>query len=198
MINKLGMAILAAAALAGCSGGTRVASSGGNITPVSPESRRMLPAGTEIEVKTNETLSGDKNHVGDKFSVTVREALVAANGQTVVPEGTMIYGHITGLRPAEKSGDDALIQLAFDRIVLDGRSRDFAAKVLEIKGPPGTSTGAAALSAMVTGGDLTGTAHDGTVSEAAGTVIAMGKDREPELPEGTRMTIRPNQSIRLR
>jgi hypothetical protein len=192
------MAILAAAALAGCSSGTRVASSGGNIVSVGPESRRMLPAGSEINVKTNETLNGAKNHVGDKFSVTVREPLVAANGQTVVPEGTMIYGHITGLRPAEKSGDDALIQLAFDRIVLDGRSRDFAAKVLEIKGPPGSESTGAAFVGMVTGGDLTGTAaHDGTVSEAAGTVIAMGKDREPELPQGTRMTIRPNQSIRL-
>ena len=134
--------------------------------------------------------------------------LVAQNGQVAVPEGAMVYGHITGLKDAPHAGDPSVIKVDFDRIVVNGRSRSFNASVTKVE-PPSLSNetlkkagiGAAAgavLGAIVTGGEFGGIATGGAIGAAAGTVISLGTDREPELPEGTRMTLRTQQAVTLR
>ena len=207
MLYKTGILVVVAAALGACAT-TKVQSAGGTLADITPANARLLPAGSELRVRTNAKLSGKNNHVGDEFTATVTDNLVAQNGTIAVPEGAMIYGHITGLQEAPHAGDPSVIKVDFDRLIVDGRSRSFNASVTKVE-PPSLSNetlkkagiGAAAgavLGAIVTGGEFRGIAAGGALGAAAGTVISLGMDREPELPEGTRMTLRTQQTVTLR
>ncbi|HEY9228716.1 MAG TPA: hypothetical protein VIP11_18840 [Gemmatimonadaceae bacterium] len=207
MIRNTAILLAVASTLSACAR-TKVSSAAGEVGAVTPATARSLPVGAELEVKTNSKLSGKHNKVGDQFSVTVRDNLMAQNGQVAVPEGSMVYGHITALKEAPKAGDPSLIRVDFDRIVVNGRSRPFNAMVTKVSAPATSSEtlkkagiGAAAgavLGAIVSGGDFGGIAAGGAIGAAAGTVISLGTDREPELPEGTKMTLRSTQAVTLR
>jgi hypothetical protein len=200
--------VLTVASVVGACARTHVASAGGDIAPAVPATGRLLPIGTDIEVKTDSKLSSKHNRVGDKFAMTVRDKVVAQNGEVAVPEGAMIYGHITAFKDAPHAGDPSLIKMDFDRIVVNGRSHPFHATVVKVSTPSASNEtlkkagiGAAAgavLGAIVTGGDFGGIATGGAIGAAAGTVVSLGTDREPELPEGTKMTLRARQAVSLR
>jgi len=206
MLQKTATLVLVAASLAACAK-TKVQSAPGTVVAVTPSNARTLPAGAELSVRTNEKLNG-KDHVGEEFSATVTDNLVATNGQVVVPEGAKVYGHITGYREAPHAGDPSVIKLNFDRLVFDGRSRPFDASVTKVESPSvsnqtlkSAGIGAAAgavLGAIITGGEFGGIATGGALGAAAGTVISLGMNREPELPEGTRMTLRSTRTVALR
>jgi hypothetical protein len=207
VFHKSAMLVLAAASLAACAK-TKVQSAPGTLAAVTPATSRMLPVGSELMVRTNSKLSQKNSHVGEEFSATVRENLVAQNGQIAVPEGAMVYGHITGFREAPHAGDPSVIKLDFDRLVVNGRSRPFDASVTKVETPAvsnetlkkagiGAAAGAV-LGAIVTGGEFGGIATGGALGAAAGTVISLGTDREAELPEGTRMTLRTTHQVTLR
>jgi len=206
MFHKSATLVLAAATLAACTK-TKVQSAPGTLAVVTPATARMLPAGSELRVRTNSKLNA-RDHVGDEFSVTVTDNLIAQNGQVAVPEGARIYGHVTGYRSAPNIGDPSVIKLDFDRLTFDGRSRSYDASVTRVETPAvsnrtlkAAGIGAAAgavLGAIVTGGEFGGIATGGALGAAAGTVISLGTDREPELPEGTRMTLRTSRNVSLR
>jgi len=207
MIRKTAVLLTVASVVAACAR-THVSSAGGDIAAVTPATGRMLPVGSELEVRTNSKLSGKHNNVGDQFAMTVRDKLVAKNGEIAVPEGATIYGHITALKEAPHAGDPSLIKLDFDRIVVNGRSHPFNAHVVKVSTPSASNEtlkkagiGAAAgavLGAVVSGGDFGGIAAGGAIGAAAGTAISLGTDREPELPEGTKLTLRSTQAVTLR
>ena len=67
MFQKPAILVLAAAALAACAS-TKVQSAGGTLASVTPATARVLPAGSELSVRTNAKLSGKHNHIGDEFS----------------------------------------------------------------------------------------------------------------------------------
>lgn len=207
MFQKLAFPLAVAALLGGCAR-TKVSSAGGDVGTAIPATAASLPVGTELSVRTNSKISGKHNNVGDRFAVTVRDNVVARNGQIAVPEGAIIYGHITALKDAPHAGDPSLIRVDFDRITMHGRSHPFNATVTKVSSPPASSEtlkkagiGAAAgavLGAIVTGGEFGGIALGGALGAAAGTVISLGMDRDPELPEGTAMTLRATQMVKLR
>jgi hypothetical protein len=207
MIRKLTLIATAVAAIGGCAR-TSVQSASGELGSAVPPNARRLTVGTMIDVKTNSKLSSKHNKVGDTFSATVSDAVMAQNGQTVVPEGSMVYGHITGLQNAPKTGDASVIRVDFDRIAIKGRSYPFNASVAETRAPStsnetlkkagiGAVVGSA-LGAIVSGGDLDKLLLGGALGAATGTVISLGTDREPELPSGTRLRLRTSQNIALR
>jgi hypothetical protein len=206
MFHKSATLVLVAATLAGCAK-TKVQSAPGTLAEVTPATARMLPAGSELRVRTNSKL-GEGDHIGEEFSATVTDNLVALNGQVAVPEGAKVYGHITGMRSAPNAGDPSVIKLDFDRLAFDGRSHSYDASVTRVETPAVSSRtlkaagiGAAAgavLGAIITGGEFGGIATGGALGAAAGTVISLGTEREPVLPEGTRMTLRTSRNVSLR
>jgi hypothetical protein len=207
MLQKPALLVVVAAALGACAR-TSVQSASGTLYPVSPVTARMLPAGSELRVRTNNKISGKDNHIGDGFTATVTDNLIADNGEIAVPEGAVISGHITALRDAPHAGDPSVIKVAFDRIETNGRSRAFDASVTNVEAPSvsnetlkkagiGAAAGAV-LGAIITGGEFGGIATGGAIGAAAGTVISLGMDREPVLPEGTRMTLRTSRDVMLR
>ena len=135
MIRKL--ALLATALVtAGACAGTSVQSTGGDIATTTPVTARRITAGTMIDVKTTTKIGSKQNNIGDTFVATVSDAVVAQNGQTVIPEGATVYGHITGLQNAPKTGDASVIRVDFDQIAINGQTYPLEAKVtLKVKSP---------------------------------------------------------------
>jgi hypothetical protein len=56
--------------------------------------RVMMPSGSPVVIRTNETLSARRNNVGDRFNGVLNQPLVSAGGDTVVPRGTEISGQV--------------------------------------------------------------------------------------------------------
>jgi hypothetical protein len=174
-----------------------------------PPDASFIPAGTVLNVELNTELK-TTSRVGDTFTVTVTEPLIATNAQVVVPEGAVITGMVTGVG-AVRGEEPAAIRLNFLRINIRGISHPLTAEIASTHVPMqehaghdaarAAATGAAA--GAVLGAILTGELRDALIGAAlgagAGTIISLGTgDVEAVLPEGTRMTIRTFDRISLR
>ncbi|HEX7048662.1 MAG TPA: hypothetical protein VF188_00500 [Longimicrobiales bacterium] len=174
-----------------------------------PPTAAAVPAGTLIRVQLNQTLSTRSSRVGQPFTATVVEPLVARNGQTVIPRGSRVRGVVTGLDRSERLGEQAAIRLDLQRIEIRGRSYPLSAEIVdadvERRGPRELGEHAAiggvagaALGAII-GGDLADVLIGGALGAGAGTIISLGLgDVDAELPAGTAMTLRTTRTISLR
>jgi hypothetical protein len=175
-----------------------------------PPDASYIPAGTVLNVQLSNELSTTTARVGDTFTVTVTEPLIATNGQVVVPEGAVITGMVTGVG-AVRDEEPAAIRINFLRINIGGISHPLTAEITSTHVPMQEDAGhdaarAAATGAVagaVLGAILTGELRDALIGAAlgagAGTIISLGTgDVEAVLPEGTRMTIRTFERISLR
>ncbi|CAN5766613.1 hypothetical protein BH23GEM9_BH23GEM9_21760 [soil metagenome] len=176
-----------------------------------PADASAIPAGTHLDVQLQNELSTSTTRVGDVFTVTVREPLVATNGQIVVPQGAVITGMVTGV--GERSGaSPAALRLNFVRIAVDGVTHPLTAEIVGTHVPMeehrdhavtrdaavGAVTGAV-LGAVI-GGDLRNILIGAALGAGAGTIISlgMGGDTEAVLPAGTHMTLRTADRVLLR
>jgi hypothetical protein len=172
-----------------------------------PPNANSIPAGTVLNVRLTQELNTAQTRMGDTFTATVEEPLVAANGQTVIPQGSVITGMVTGVGATEEG--QAAIRVNFLRIALDGISHPLSARVLDTAPPGGTLapeareivTGAAVGAALgaVIGGDLRTALIGGILGAGAGTIVSLGTgDVEPVLPEGTLLRIQTRDLVDLR
>jgi hypothetical protein len=213
MHTRISALLMAGLVLVGCSRATRVESTGDVAVNSSPVNSRILPSGSVVQARLDREIGTKVSRVGDEFSATVENDIVAQNGATVVPAGAKIYGKVTGLQSSSNAGETAAIKIDFDRLVMRGQSYPFSAKVtatnLETRGGDSrketiekAGIGAAAgavLGGVLSGGDLQKILIGGALGAAAGTAISLGTGNvEAVLPAGTMMQLQTTQSIALR
>jgi hypothetical protein len=212
MHSKTAAAMIAGLVLIGCARQTRLESGGDVELNTLPADARYLPSGTTLSVRLDRELGTKVSRVGDAFTATVENDVVATNGVTVVPRGATVTGKVTGLDNSDHAGEAAAIRIDFERLHLRGQSYPFYARVtatnLQTRGGDsrsetlqkagiGAVTGAV-LGAVLSGGDLDRILLGGAIGAAAGTVISLGAgDVEGVLPAGTRMTLRTTQTVAL-
>jgi hypothetical protein len=215
--NRLGTVIVIAGAVIGCARTATVQSEvAGGVEPVmstgvTPVNARTLPSGVDLELSLDQAIGTKQSRVGQEFTATVRNTVHAQNGRVVVPAGAKVHGRVTGLDDSDHPGEAAAIRLDFERLVFNGRSYPFEARItatqLETSRDRNVSgrdvaVGAAAgavLGAIVGEGDLQKILGGAAIGAAAGTVIALGVgDTEATLPAGARMNVRTTQSVALR
>jgi len=201
----------AALALSACARGNTVDVAGGEVVSSVPADARGIPWGTTLHTTLDQSLSATGNKVGDRFTLTVRDNLVAQNGETVVPAGSRVEGYVTAVSPTSDPGNNALLQLAFDRITVYGRTYNFAADVRRVettdrrasnedllKGAAAGAAAGAVLGAIIGGAELDNILKGGAIGAAAGTVISMGRGgTNNTLPAGTRIDLRATQNVAL-
>jgi len=213
MRTRILAATVAGLVLVGCARQTRIESGGDVDLSVTPVDARSLPSGTTIDARLDREIGTKVSKVGDEFTATVTNAVVAQNGATVVPAGAKIHGRVTALDNSDHVGEPAAIKVEFDRLSMHGNSYPFNAKVtatnLETRGGDtrqetlkkagvGAAAGAV-LGAVLSGGDLDKILLGGALGAAAGTVISLGVgDVEAVLPAGTRMTLQTTRTVALR
>jgi hypothetical protein len=207
-------ALLVVIAAAGaCFRTPQIETSSGDVVSTRPVTANRIPAGTMMTARLNQTLGTKSSRVGDRFTATITDGIISQNGETVVPSGAIIVGHVTGLHEGSIGGSGAVIRLAFDDLTIDGRRYPFEASIssVDASGQSAGSTGStvrsatvgaaagAVLGAIISGGDLDKIITGGLLGAAAGTVISLGRgDVESVLREGSTLTIRSTQSVALR
>lgn len=214
MKRSFAAVLVLALATTACQRGATV-QAGGTVEPERapiPATAATLPAGATMTVALDNELGTRQSRVGDPFSATLTHAIIAQNGETVVPAGAKVYGRVTGLQSSSRVGEQAYIQLDFDSLTFQGRTHAFSARVeetrLEERGAGRDETlqsagvGAAAgavLGAVLSGGSLRGILAGAAAGAAAGTVISLGTgDVEAVLPAGTQMRLQTTQQISMR
>ena len=124
--HRTAVVLATAVVAAACTQPARIeTTSGGEVVSATPASANSLPAGTTMTAKLDQSLGTKSSKVGDQFTATTTDAVVAQNGRTVVPSGAKVYGHVTGLHSPSVTGEQAVIRLDFDS------TRRLAGRVVE-------------------------------------------------------------------
>lgn len=213
MRKAIPAALVAGLVLAGCARQTELESGGDVELNVSPADASSLPTGMLMDVRLDKEIGTKVSSVGDEFTATVQSAIVAQNGETVVPAGAKVHGKVTGLDNSDRVGEPAAIKIDFDKLAFDGKDFDFNARVtatnLQTRGGDtrdetlqkagvGAAAGAV-LGAVLSGGDLDKILIGGALGAAAGTAISLGTgEQEGVLPAGTAMKLQTTRVIALR
>lgn len=188
-----------------------------SITAVDAQTKRarrrptttIVPSGSELRVRLNNTLSSKEARVGDRFTATV------VNPSKY--EDAKVSGHIRSIRQSGRVQGRTTMTLSFDTIRLtDSRSGPFRAEVLRIYDPDsgervdeegrvqsgsrgnqtlkrsGIGAAAGAVIGGIAGGGK-GAAIGTIVGGAAGAgSIAVNGSKELKIERGTEMLIRVN------
>jgi hypothetical protein len=205
------LAMAAVVASSACARTTTVESAG-DVATATPVSANSLPTGAVVNVTLDQPVGTKTSKIGDTFSATVVDAIVASNGQTVVPAGSKVYGKVTGLQDSDNATQKAAIRLDFERINVNGVERPFEANITTTelqsvkeesrnetlkKAGIGAAAGAV-LGAVLGGGDVSKILGGAAIGAAAGTVISLGGgDVEAVLPAGSKMTLQTTQQVTL-
>jgi len=134
--------------------------------------------GTYVTIRTNQALSSDHNHVGDSFSATLLQPLVA-DGVVVAQRGQTVYGRVAVAEKAH-GGKDSRLGLELTGITLaDGTQQPIQSQLVAQQGPKtpggveaGTIVGTTGVGAVVGGiaGGGTGAGIGAGVGAAAGII----------------------------
>lgn len=175
-----------------------------------PAAKPLIPAGTQLRVRLNDTLSSKESRAGDRFTATVVNPSRYEEGK--------VTGHIRSIRKSGRVKGRTTMSLAIDSIRLtDGRTGSLRGEVLRVydsdsaknvdeegrvqSGGRGKQTlkrsGIGAVAGAVIGGIAgggKGAAIGMIVGGAAGAgSIAVQGGKELKIESGTEMLIRVNR-----
>ena len=189
--------------------GLGCASGGGLQVETGPQDGSLadrVPAGTEITGELENRLSVEQSEEGDTFHITVDEP-VTRGGQTAVPAGALIHGHVTAVHESEGSDDPNVLKLHLTRIDIRGESYPFDADLTDAN--PRTESGEAlakigggAVAGAIVGGILGDDAMDAAIGAAigaaAGQAVALGTRDEPAVLErGSKVELQLTETLSL-
>jgi len=172
---------------------------------------RVVPSGTAMAVRLDQTLSTDANNVGDSFTATVADPVIAGDGTVLIPSGATVRGRVTAVSESGHVGETAVIKLAFEAVSFGGKSFPLEATVIEAnperRNRRSTGEQAARVAAGAAAGAILGqifgrntesTVKGAVIGAAAGTAIALGtSDVDAVIPSGSRMVIRLDTPVQM-
>lgn len=140
------------------------------VPPPLVPSNLTLPAGTVIQIRTNDFLSSDGNHKGDAFIATLAQPIVI-NGWVVMRRGQTITGQVTDAVRAGRVKGVSKLQLELNQLTLvDGQLVPLQTQLLNASA--GTSNGRDAAAIGLTTG--TGAAIGAAAAGGPGAAIGAG------------------------
>ena len=179
------------------------ANASGRATARSGAYGRNIPAGTELDVRLEQTVSSKTARVEDRVEATVVTP-VTLNGATVVPVGTVVTGIVAEADDADRAQRDGRLRLNFTSMQFpNGTRADIRSTVVRVEEThTGTSTTRRGALGAILGGVLGGIIQGrsgavvGAILGAGGAVVAT-KGQNVELPEGTHLSLRLDQATVL-
>jgi hypothetical protein len=172
-------------------------------TAVSNQTPGSIPAGQELDVRLQSSLSSESATVEQRFEATTAVDLTQ-NGRVLVPAGSTVRGVVSDVKKAGRVERAGSLTLSFDQMVVNGREiplRGTATQVFEsggIREEAGTAGVGAGVGGII-GGVLGGVkgAILGAVIGAGGAIAATdGKDIT--LPAGAIVRVRLNAPVNVR
>jgi len=175
-------------------------------SPQSVPPNLVVPAGTLIQVRTNQWLSTDRNLVGDGFNATLAQPLVV-DGWVVAHRGQAILGRVTLSQKAKGSNHNTsqlglqLSELTF----ADGQLLSIQTQLSQSATGPdrgqqvgtvATTTGAGAIIGAIAGRGP-GAAIGAGIGAIAGLGIISNTGRPTVIPPETLLTFRLDQAVTI-
>jgi hypothetical protein len=165
-----------------------------------------LPAGTVIQIRTNEWLSTDRNHVGDGFNATLAQPIVV-DGWVVARRGQAVLGRLTVVEKARSSNHNTSqlgMQLS-EVTFVDGQLLPVESQLSESGPGPdrgqqvgtvATTTGAGAIIGAIAGRGP-GAAIGAGIGAIAGLGIVTNTGRPTVIPPESLLTFRLDSAVTI-
>src|SRR5262245_20970345 len=106
--------------------------SANNETSASAQGRNMnLASNTSLAAQLEDSLDARHAKVGDRVVLKTTEAL-KQNGETIVPKGAKLLGHVTEVQQRTKENGESRIGVAFDRLQRGALDMPITATIVSI------------------------------------------------------------------
>jgi len=165
-----------------------------------------IPAGTELMLALDTTLSSETSQAGDTFTATVVEPIVIEN-RTVIPAGSTIQGRVTEASSAKRGAGKGSLALSFGALRLtSGYTTNIVGSFQEVSDSKkkrnaaiiGGSAAGGALLGRILGKDTQGAVIGAIVGGGVGTAVVMSKEgSQAVLPQDTPFGIRLERAIEV-
>jgi outer membrane murein-binding lipoprotein Lpp len=162
----------------------------------------VVPMGTELDVRLEQSLNSDTAQVEDRFEATTVVDL-RENNRVVIPAGSRVRGVVTAVKNAGRVERKGELQLSFDQITVNGRNlpiRGTVTQALEAGGyrDDAEKIGAGAAVGAILGGILGGVKGAITgILIGGGGVVAATEGEDVNLPSGTILRMRLDQDVNV-
>jgi BON domain len=110
----------------------------------------VVPAGTNITIKTGEALGSKLSQTGQTFTGTVAQG-VTVDGKTVIPSGSSVTGTVVTAKTKGKIKGEGELSLTLTSIAIKGRTYSIQTSPFD-----STSKGKGKRTAVITGGGAAG------------------------------------------
>jgi hypothetical protein len=172
-----------------------------------------VPQGTVLHLASVTDITSQKNKVGDQFIARTTTAATSERGDTVIPVGAELVGHVTALEDAARTGEGRLT-VAFDHlripqtvsppqeehvnVTVTSLGTRYVDRGIDVEDAAKVGVGAAvgAVAGRVIGHNRTGAAAGAVVGGAAGAVYAnRTKHRDIVISPGSSVVVTLNDSF---
>jgi hypothetical protein len=203
--------LAAALVVAGCSSNSGTTqpgadNSGGLLSKIESPKPVTIPAGTDLHVILDTSLSTASAQAGDSFEATITEPVVIG-GKTVIPRDARAKGTVVDARSSGRLSKPALLSVALNSVQAGGAWVDLNTDPLTLEGKSHKKRdlvaigGGSALGALIGGiaGGGKGAAIGAAAGAGAGTAgaAATGK-KEITLPAESHATFRMSQPVTVK
>jgi type IV secretory pathway VirB10-like protein len=164
-----------------------------------------IPAGAQLALRLETAVSSTTSHAGDRVVARVERA-TSNDGNVLLPGGTVLEGRVTEANESGRVSGRARVTVAFDRIVIRGRSHPLEATTISAVAPDTHERDAKVIGGGAVAGAIIGGITGGRGGAAKGAVIGAGagttavlvtKGKEVELPAGSRWVVRVRNAVRI-
>jgi hypothetical protein len=159
--------------------GTRSSSSDATGASSGSKATVTIPAGTQISIRTIDSIDSTKNHVGDRFQASLEQPLVV-DGNVVVPKGADIYGRLVESKTSGTFTGKSELQLELTGMAVNGQTVPLVTGEYQLTGKSrGASTakrtvGGAAVGSII--GALAGGGKGAAIGAVAGGGLGAGSE----------------------
>jgi hypothetical protein len=167
--------------------------------------RVTVPAGTQILIRTVDSLDSSKQKTGYRFTASL-ETNLQAEDMVVAPRGTTVYGRLAEASSAGRMSGSSQLTLELTDILINGTAYPLLTSAYSVKGKgegkktAGKVFGGAGLGAIIGGiaGGGSGAAIGALAGAAGGTALAASKKGEQlQIPSESLLEFRLAQPVSL-
>jgi hypothetical protein len=164
-----------------------------------------VPAGTQIAIVLDQSISSEQARSGDPFDASMAEAVVV-DGKTVIPKGAHVQGIVVEARASGRLSGVARLRLALNAVEIAGKSYDLQTTSLTRSGQNhdkrnwtliGGGTGVGTAIGAIAGGGK-GAAIGAAVGAGAGTATAAATGKKDiVLPAESQLNFKLSQPVSI-
>jgi hypothetical protein len=154
-----------------------------------------VPAGTELAVRIDHSLSARADHSGEKFGGEVVTPVTASDGSAVIPKGAAVEGEVVEARRGGRFKGASVLELKLISLTVDGTNYRVSTRGLE-RASKGKGKRSARMIAGGSGlGMLIGGITHGPVGLAVGGLVGGGAGTVAAGTTGKRNVVIPAESV---